>query len=344
MRVGLSRAPEWPRLGLRPGPIAILALLYVAAVTGVLVFRRQVVTPDILLLLFVPIALVTGRVVAFLRDWVPLLALLLGWEAMRGVADRTGLSAYSNTWRIEEALFGGHLPTVVLQQLARAHAWAGWLDPAATVVYFLHFPAALGFGLILWLSDRGVFFQYMVTLLAMSFAAFVVFLLWPTAPPWWSAYHGQFTGMDRIFQHTLVSHLDGVYAALSPNPVAAIPSLHAAMPFLGFLALRRVWPRAAWLAFPWSAVVWFAIVYLGEHYVVDAVVGVAWAAVFWALVRRLLVPRLNLLTSSHGGDDPAGGAAPARDGAGLRQAGDPAAPGPVGAPGPSPSGAAQTGG
>src|SRR5437016_8392112 len=107
--------------------------------------RRQVVTPDLLLLLFVPIALLTGRIVAFLRDWVPLLALLFGWEAMRGVADRTGLTAYSGTWRIEEALFGGRLPTIVLQQFARTHGWAGWLDPAMTVVYFTHFPAALGF-------------------------------------------------------------------------------------------------------------------------------------------------------------------------------------------------------
>jgi hypothetical protein len=178
----------------------------------------------------------------------------------------------------------------------------------------------------------------------MSFAAFVVFLLWPTAPPWWAAYHQEFSGLDRIFQHTLVSNLDGLYAALSPNPVAAIPSLHAAVPFLAFLALRRVWPRASLLALGWSAVVWFAIVYLGEHYVLDAVVGVAWAAAFWWLVQAVLVPRFDLLTSSHGGDDGAGGAAAPRDGPRVREARDPAQPGRVGAPGPRPQGAAPEGG
>lgn len=331
------------RPGLAPGPIAILALAYVAALFAVLMARRQVVTPDILLLLFVPIALLTGRVIAFLRDWVPLLALLFGWEAMRGVADRTGASAYTGTWRIEQWMFGGRLPTVVLQQLARTHGWTGWLDPAMTVVYFAHFPAALGFGLALWLADRAVFFQYMVTALAMSFAAFVVFLVWPTAPPWWSADRHEFAGMDRIFQHTLVSSLDQLYGTLSPNPVAAIPSLHAAFPFLGFLALRRVWPRAGWLALGWSAVVWLAIVYLGEHYVIDAIVGVAWAVIFWWLVQRVLVPRLNLLTSSHGRDHAPGGAAPPADGARLREAGDRAEPGLVGAPGAGAQGAAPKG-
>ena len=339
-----SRAVLRARLALRPGPIAILALVYVAALFGFLMARRQVVTPDLLLLLFVPIALLTGRLVAFLRDWVPLLALLFGWEAMRGVADRTGATAYAGTWRIEEALFGGRLPTIVLQQLARTQGWAGWLDPAMTVVYFMHFPAALGFALALWLADRGAFFQYMVTLLAMSFAAFVVFLIWPTAPPWWSAYHGQFSGLDRIFQHTLVSRLDSLYGALSPNPVAAIPSLHAALPFVAFLALRKVWPRAAWLALGWSAVVWFAIVYLGEHYVLDAVAGVAWAAGFWWLVQKVLVPRVDLLTSTHGGDHATGRAIAPRHGPRLREAGDPAPLGPVGAGGSGPTGAAQAGG
>jgi len=270
--------------------------------TAVMMIRRQVVTPDYLLVLFVPVALLTGRLVSFLRDWVPLVALLLAWEAMRGFAGTTGFAVHTGAWRLEEALFGGRLPTVVLQQLARAHGWAAWLDPAMTIAYFAHFPAALAFGLMLWLADRPVFFQYMLTMLAMSFAAFVVFLLLPTAPPWWAADHNTFRGVDRIFQHTLVSHLDGLYQSLAPNPVAAIPSLHAAFPFLGFLALRRVWPRAAWIAFAWCWVIWFAIVYLGEHYVLDAVAGVAWAAAFWWVVQRVLVPRVAVLRAS--GDEP----------------------------------------
>lgn len=315
-----------------------------------LVFRRQVVTPDYLLVLFVPIAILSGRLVGFVRDWVPLVALLFAWEAMRGFAGTTGFAVYSGTWQLEESLFGGRLPTVVLQQLARQHGWATWLDPAATIVYFVHFPAALVFALMLWLVDRGVFLQYMLTLVAMSFAAFVVFLLLPTAPPWWAAYHGEFTGLDRIFDHTLVSRLDGLYASLSPNPVAAIPSLHAAYPFLGFLALRRVWPRGAWAALAWAALVWFAIVYLGEHYVIDAAIGIVWAAGFWWLIQKLLVPRLHVLqtaaglTSTHGGDDARGGGAPPRDRQGVRASGSLALPGQVGTGRPGPSRAPQEGG
>lgn len=279
----------------RPGLPALLAFAYVAVVTLLmLLLRRQILTPDYLLVLFVPVAFLTGRALSFLRDWVPLGALLFGWEAMRAFAGKTGFAVYSATWQLEKALFGGHLPTVVLQQAVRHLGWQGWLDPLATAIYFMHFPAALGFALMLWLADRRAFLQYMGTLLTMSFAAFVVFLLFPTAPPWWAAYHGDFSGMDRIFAHTLVSHLDALYASLAPNPFAAIPSLHAAYPFLGFLALRRVWPRAGWIALGWAAVVWLTVVYLGEHYVVDVVAGIAWAAVFWTLVLGLATLREKL--------------------------------------------------
>jgi hypothetical protein len=267
----------------------------VAAITLLmLLLRRQILTPDYLLVLFIPVALLTGRALTFLRDWVPLAALLFAWEAMRAFAGNTGFAVYQGTWQLEEAMFGGRLPTVVMQNAARFVGWQGWLDPLTTAIYFMHFPAALGFALMLWLADRAVFLQYIATLLAMSFAAFIVFLLFPTAPPWWAAYHGDFAGMDRIFAHTLVSHLDSIYASLAPNPVAAIPSLHAAYPFLGFLALRRVWPRAAWLALGWAVLVWLTVVYLGEHYVVDVVAGIAWAGLFWTGIQGLAGLRSRL--------------------------------------------------
>jgi hypothetical protein len=291
-------APAPPAFWRRPGPLALIALLYTGGVTALMVVRRQVLTPDYLFILFIPVALASGRILAFLRDWAPLVALMLAWEGMRGLAFKAGNTVYEGTWQIEEALFGGRLPGVVLQQLARTLHITTWLDPAATALYFAHFPATLAFALALWFADRAVFLQFTLALVAMSFAAFLFFLLLPTAPPWWSAAHGDFGGLNRIFASTLQSRLDPLYVLIErvdPNPVAAIPSMHAAYPFLGFLALRKVWPRAGWIALGWAAAIWLAIVYLGEHYVVDAVVGIAWAAVFWGVVQWAVVPRTRAL-------------------------------------------------
>src|SRR5256885_9387375 len=58
---------------------------------------------------------------------------------------------------------------------------------------------------------------------------------------------------------------------------AAMPSLHAAYPFLGALFALRLWGRRAWPALAYTAGVWLSIVYLGEHYIVDIIGGAVFA-------------------------------------------------------------------
>ncbi len=276
----------------RPGLLILLSVCYLAAATGIMIWRRMVVTPDYMLVLLVPVALLSGRIVRFAGDWLPFLALLLAWEAMRGFASHGGFPVHTGGLRVEQALFGGAIPTVALQHWASSIGLNHSLDPVTTVFYFLHFPVTAVIGVAFWLRDRGRFLQYTTALLVMSFAAFVVFLIFPTAPPWWAAWHGQFTGMWRIFQYTLPSTLSPFYQSLDPNPVAAVPSLHAAYPFLGYLIARQIWPRGSLVLLGWCFAIWFSVVYLGEHYVFDVLVGIAWATgaflvVSWILRRRL---------------------------------------------------------
>src|SRR5260370_29567077 len=88
----------------RPGPLVAIALGYLTAASGVMIWRGISVSPDYLLLLMVPIALLSGRFLRFLGDWVPFVAIFLGWEAMRGIAPKTGIAphigdlASAETW------------------------------------------------------------------------------------------------------------------------------------------------------------------------------------------------------------------------------------------------------
>ena len=89
----------------------------------------------------------------------------------------------------------------------------------------------------------------------------------------------------KIIDHTLPSFTDlpgvsvpaTIYHWLTPNQYAAMPSLHAAYPFLGALFALRLWGRRAWPALAYTAGVWVSIVYLGEHYIVDIIGGVIFA-------------------------------------------------------------------
>ena len=165
-----------------------------------------------------------------------------------------------------------------------------------TVFYFLHFPLPLAVAFFLWLKRRRAFYDYVAALIVLSMAGFVTYLLLPVAPPWWAAERGLLPGVaylkDQGFQDLArMFGFEGRYLfsytiyQINPNQVAAMPSLHAAYPFLAWLFARRAFGRVGWVMLAYSACVWFAIVYLADHYVVDILGGLLYAGVaYWAVI------------------------------------------------------------
>ena len=282
----------------RPGPLVAISLAYLVAAAGIMIWRGISVSPDYLLFLLIPVALLSGRFLGFLRDWVPFVVIFLGWEAMRGIADKTGFTPHvRDLASLEKTIFAGHVPTAVLQQALDVGTAGRVLSYAATVVYFCHFVFPLAVGMVLWLVDRVQFVRFTTALMGMALVAFVIFLLLPTAPPWYAQQRGVLGGFEKIIGTTLPSSVSPYYTSLNPNPVAAFPSLHAAFPFLGFLALRGVSRRGSWVALAWCLAVWFSVVFLGEHYVVDVIGGVVLAVLSWLVMMRVAVPRIGVLQS-----------------------------------------------
>jgi membrane-associated phospholipid phosphatase len=278
----------------KPGPLVTIALAYLVIVTAIMLALGVSVSPDYILLLMVPIALISGRFLSYLRDWVPFVALFLGWEAMRGIAAKDGIAPHvTDIVSIEKAISFGHIPTVVLQDWVgtSAHMVVGYI---ATVVYFCHFIFPLAMGMVMWLRDRVQFLRYTGALLGMALVAFVIYLLVPTAPPWYAQDQGVICCFDHILTHSLPSAVSPYYEGLNPNHFAALPSLHAAFPFLTFLALRRLYPRASWIALAWCFLVWFSVVYLGEHYVIDVIGGILFAWAAWLVMMKIVAARIHM--------------------------------------------------
>ena len=258
---------------------------YLAVVTLFMVFVLHLsVSPERLLLLMLIAALIVGRGKLFLVDWIPFLVLFLSYEYLRGVGGKLGMPIHDVT-SLERLVAFGQVPSLTLQQAFYHPGQVSWYDIAATMFYFLHFAFPLGLGYVFWIVDRRTFLRFSRTLIAMSFAAFVFYLLLPVAPPWKAV-----PGVVKIIDHTLPSFTDlpgvpvpaTVYHWLTPNQDAAMPSLQAAFPLLGALFALRLWGRLSWETLLYTACVWLSIVYLGEHYVVDIIGGVIFtlAAVF----------------------------------------------------------------
>ena len=274
----------------RPGPLVGASLTYLFLVSAVMIWRGISVSPDYLLVLMVPIALVSGRFIGYLKDWVPFIALFLGYEAMRGIATKTGFPVHmEGLVAVEKALFFGRVPTAELQRLIGSPQW---LTVVCTIIYFCHFVLPMTIGMVLWLVDRALFLRYTTALLGMSFAAFIVFILLPTAPPWMAADNGLLPGVHKLISSAIPSAVSPYYHSLNPNRVAAFPSLHSAYPLLGALALLSLGRRASIPAFVWCVAVWFTVVYLGEHYLIDVYGGIVFACLSWWVTMRVVVPRV----------------------------------------------------
>jgi membrane-associated phospholipid phosphatase len=284
-------APAEPRPR-RPGALLIGSLVYLAVVFGVMLWRGISIEPEFVVLALLVIAVAMGRGLSFIADWGPFVLLFLAYEAMRGFAAKTGFAPHDLSG-LERAVFGGTLPTVALQHAFYHVESVSPQDVVAMFFYFMHFPLPILVGFLFWLRSREHYRHFIAALLLMAFLAFLTYLFWPSAPPWYQFQEGKVADsqvVHKILNETVDKFwgasyvVSPIYSHLNPNQFAAFPSLHAAFPAL---AAVYAWARFRALAIVligWTAAVLLSIVYLGEHYVVDALDGFVYVAVATVLV------------------------------------------------------------
>ena len=278
----------------RPANLRTLYLLqgaYLVFLLALFTIKGIGITPDTIFLLLVAGFVWHGNRWTFMRDFGPFVLLLFSYEAMRGFADDLGGRVYVDyPIAVDKALFFGHVPTVVLQSWLFDLGSPHWYDYGAALLHVLHFVVPLFFAAIIWQHYRQHYWPFVIALLVTSYAAFVTFMLLPTAPPWVAGLKGDLPGVHLV--HEGLPALGPIYNTLSPNPVAAMPSLHAAYPWLFLLFAWRIWGWRATAFAVYPAAVFFAVVYLGHHYVADLLAGMVYATAAYVVVCSASASRL----------------------------------------------------
>jgi membrane-associated phospholipid phosphatase len=149
---------------------------------------------------------------------------------------------------------------------------------------------------LLWFFARSRFRRYVATVSLLAAMGFATYALFPAAPPWLASREGVLDWTTRSigpisgeipfvsFDFESLVKRGAEYA----NPVAAVPSLHAAYTLLIALFLWRsapVWAKPLLAAYPLA--MGFALVYTAEHYLVDILLGWAYAVFALWLVNRI---------------------------------------------------------
>jgi membrane-associated phospholipid phosphatase len=217
--------------------------------------------------------------------------LILVYESFRSIAHQLNAHVdYSFAPHLDKLLFG-NLPTIYLQNwLWRGHT--SWYDYALYLPYFLHFIIPLALGIIVWRTRDKHFWRVMNTFIVVAFGSFLTFWLFPAAPPWLASQDHYIQPITRISSNVWTSlgvrDFPSLYNHIAPNPVAAIPSLHAAWATLLFILVLKLYGRRwAALAAAYPLLIYIGTIYEGEHYASDILIGI-----FYAVAGYLLTPYL----------------------------------------------------
>jgi hypothetical protein len=281
--------------------MAVAAYASLALALGAAVWQVGLgLTPDRYLLVLLIPALVLGQPRKYLSDFVPFAILLIFYSTCRGLAHTINPVPFAMPQlRLERFLFVGHIPTVALQH------WLGTAQQsfpvrAAVTITRLHFIAPPLLAFVLWTRRRALFYKFAAALLGLSFVASVIFLAFPSAPPWAAAESGLTPPLVHLTKHdpTVSTAASGfanesVAKFIPKNPYAAIPSLHAGYAFLVFLFVASLFWQTRWrwvatgigLLYPLLQAT--AVVYTADHYVVDALCGFGFAALAFVAVNRV---------------------------------------------------------
>jgi len=213
-------------------------------------------------------------------------------------------------YHLEKYLFGIHSNGHILtpNEFWRIHGTT-FTDVATGIFYLMWIPVPLAFAGYMFFRNRKQFLYFSLTFVLVNLIGFVVYYIYPAAPPWYVQYHGFVfhahtpgnTGglikFDRFFNTPV---FQSIYSKGS-NVFAAMPSLHSSYPVIvvyygikNRLGLVNVFFAVVMLG------IWFTAVYASHHYVLDVIFGILTAIVginlFNLLIRKT---SLNLLVEKY---------------------------------------------
>ncbi|MFN2567989.1 MAG: phosphatase PAP2 family protein [Candidatus Dormibacteria bacterium] len=279
---GGARVNAFRELPLVYGAMAGYAVSSISLMAG----RQVGITTGHVVLVGIVVLAAAVRARQVVWEWMPFVFLLAMFQDLAGVASAvSGIVHPALAVVVEKGILGGAIAASWLQDHLRGLPGMSFIAVALVVQYLINDIVPLIVGLWLWFRHRERFRPFVAAYVLVMSIGFLIYLLFPEMPPWAAAPH-----VERIVVRTLQEVAGGLgtfYAASDPEPNAAMPSIHVAIPTV--VACMVVKHRGAgsplsWIALAYAATICFGVVYLGEHFVLDGIAGIALGVGCYAVV------------------------------------------------------------
>jgi hypothetical protein len=204
----------------------------------------------------------------------------------------------ADLYNFEKRLFGIHTQNNILtpNEYWRMNGLT-FLDIMTGIFYLCWIPVPLAFAGYLFFKNRRQFLLFSMTFVLVNMLGFIVYYLYPAAPPWYVQYHGlvfhpltagNTGGLVKFDTYFNVGIFKSIYAKGS-NVFAAMPSLHSSYPVIVlYYSLKNRLGAANIFFFIVMIGIWFSAVYLSHHYVLDVLAGILTAITGITLFNLLL--------------------------------------------------------
>ncbi len=284
------------KVNLKKYPFLMILLFLISFFLVIILFQRFFFVPKILMLFFFLFAAgLLGKLRMFLQDWYIFIGFLYLFDSLRGTIYiticRFSLPVYTTyVIKLERFLFGS-IPSSDLQKWllhTNSSDQFSWFEKFVTVAHGSHFVAFLLVGFIIWLYKSDSFQFFKISFYMAIFLGLLGYFIVPTVPPWMAANtFGLFPPVSRFVMAIYNMAIPDISSGFDTNPIAAMPSLHAAFPILCSLILWRIW---RWKAIPfyfYALFMQFVIVFSAEHYIVDVLAGAILAFICYFVSSRI---------------------------------------------------------
>lgn len=257
---------------------------------------------------------------ALRRRWATLRSLLLYLTpfAVTGIAyelleplflSRHGSIHIADLWELEARCFSvltAAGPRSLSELISQTQS--PWLDLVCGITYLLFLAEILGMTVVLFFRDRRKALVLSLGFLVTNLLGWVIWLLYPAAPPWYVDQHGfalvgevaanpaGLARLDALLGVPLAAH----FYAKNADVFGAMPSLHVAYGVLTAWVVAPLGGGLRLFTLCFAAAIAFSAVYLRHHYILDVLAGVL-LAIFVAIALPALMRRIAELRTLRAG-------------------------------------------